>query len=98
MRLRFTVVLLPAAILAAYATKSEWAKPPEYETLVFESSPGQTVYGLRCKNGGTDCAYQWDALCREGKAENADPAGRVQADPSYSQDAQGRSVRMYVCR
>lgn len=104
MRLHITAFLLPAALVAVYMSNAKSdgaAKPsfgPDYETLAFEAAAGQTVYGLRCKNGGTDCGYKWESLCAQGKAENADAAGQVQASPSYSHDAQGHPVRMYVCK
>lgn len=104
MRVPFTVMFLPAILLAVYVSNTSKTDGtpllsigPDYETLAFELE-GQTVYGVRCKKGGTECDYKWDSLCAEGKAANADSAGHVQTEPSYSYDAEGRPVRMYVCR
>jgi len=69
----------------------------EYDIVSLKTPFGDTVYGLRCKNGTTNCNYKWDSLCKVGVAKNSDPLGGISDVPGYSRDGDNRPIRMFVC-
>jgi len=59
---------------------------------------GETIYFLRCDNGTTRCAYDWNRLCENGKPLNADLLkGAGGTEPAFIRDRDGTPLRMFVC-
>ena len=92
-------VLLSLSVLSVLAQN----EPPvnvgeEYDVVSLKTPFGDTVYGIRCKNGTTNCKYKWESLCKAGTAKNSDPLGGISDVPGYSRDGGNRPVRMFVCK
>jgi hypothetical protein len=80
-------------------TAAEPAQGSEYKINKFISpATGQTIYFLRCNNGTTTCAYDWNNLCGNGKPFNADLLkGAGGKEPAFIRDKDGTPLRMFVC-
>jgi hypothetical protein len=89
------MLALEVALLAGCATTTTGGS--EYTILEKKSPHGETIYGLACSNGTTNCKYNWDALCKTGKPYNTTPlGGKGDNVPSYAV-MDGRRVRIFVC-
>ncbi|HEX7951954.1 MAG TPA: hypothetical protein VF523_02670 [Burkholderiales bacterium] len=65
---------------------------------VILKASGETIYFLRCDDGTTHCAYDWNKLCLGGRPLNADPLKGVGgSEAAFVRDEDGTPVRMFVC-
>lgn len=101
MKLLKAVVLIFLAVLSIPVFSQD--EPPvnigeEYDVVQLKTRFGDTIFGLRCKNGTTDCNYKWDVLCEIGSANNTSPLGGTSDVPGYSRDGDNRPIRLFVCK
>lgn len=80
-------------------TAAEPAQGSPYKINKFISpATGQLIYFLRCDNGTTTCAYDWNSLCENGRPLNADLLKGVGGrEPAFIRDKDGTPLRMFVC-
>ena len=80
-------------------TAVEPAPDADYRINRFVSpATGETIYFLRCDNGTTRCAYDWNRLCDGGRPLNADMLkGTGGKEPAFIRDKDGTPLRMFVC-
>lgn len=103
MKFRTPVLLVMACCLLPEPAFAQTAADPpqgsDYRINKFDSpATGQPIYFLRCNNGTTTCAYDWNSLCENGKPLNADLLKGVGGkEPSFIRDQDGIPLRMFVC-
>ena len=89
----FVLIAMPAN---AWKVLPEFSNT-QYDILVLERPTGVIIYGIRCKNGGTLCEYNFKNLCKEGVARSSDPDGNIISWPGYSRDKDNRPIEMFIC-
>jgi len=93
--MRTTIFTIIGVVLLAGCQTN--APRPEYTILETKSPYGQTVYGLACANGTSNCNYNWSTLCEKGTPYNTTPIGGKGDDvPSFAV-MNGQRVRIFVC-
>jgi hypothetical protein len=103
LRMRTPFLLVMTCCLLTSPTFAQTAADPaqgsDYKINKFVSpATGQPIYFLRCNNGTTRCAYDWNSLCENAKPLNADLLqGMGGKEPTFIRDKDGTPLRMFVC-